>query len=165
MRCCHNLQSKKGTPAEGRTTTTKIDVTASLIRSPLLKAQHPYHRIINIKCLIWKKIPHALANFQKRRYFQLRCSSKRSPKNLTNLTLLIRFSLFLWQNQKEHLQKKNGTLCNAKKRKKMASSDNADMHYINKKNEAFVKRITKKGGEWDEASREIRQNLERGTAL
>ena len=53
----------------------------------------------------------------------------------------------------------------AKKRKKMASSDNADMHYINKKNEAFVKRITKKGGEWDEASREIRQNLERGTAL
>ena len=46
------------------------------------------------KFRILKKIPHLLANFLEsslRWYFQLRCSSKRSPKNLTNLTLLICF--------------------------------------------------------------------------
>ena len=44
--------------------------------------------------LILKKIPQVLANFLEsslRWYFQVRCSSRRRPKNLTNFTLLICF--------------------------------------------------------------------------
>ena len=44
------------------------------------------------KFLILKNIPHVLANFLEsllRWYFQVICSSRRRPKNLTNYTLLI----------------------------------------------------------------------------